>query len=97
MIQLYCMSNYVTTNIRLVEEDYLRLKEEAFKKRKSLSAIIREKVGSKKKKSSKDYSKVLLSLKTDWFTDEDYKEYKKNRMQIEKRLKKLWNEKNSSR
>ena len=48
MIQLYCMNNYVTTNIRIPEEDYLRLKEEAAKKRASLSAIIREKVSLKK-------------------------------------------------
>lgn len=48
MIQLYCMNNYVTTNIRIPEEDYLRLKEEAAKKRASLSAVIREKIGTKK-------------------------------------------------
>jgi len=43
--------NYVTTNIRISEEDYLRLKAEAAKKRKSFSAIVREKVkteGTKK-------------------------------------------------
>ena len=38
--------NYVTTNIRLSEDDYIRLKTEAAKKRKSLSAIIREKLQS---------------------------------------------------
>ncbi len=86
------MSNYVVTNIRLPEEDYLRLKEEAFKKRKSFSAIIREKVGSKKKISSKDYAKILLSLKTDWFTEKDYQEYKEIRKDMEKRIKKLWDE-----
>ena len=50
------MNNYVTTNIRLPESDYLRLKEEAAKSRKSLSAIIREKIGVKTiaKKSSKE-------------------------------------------
>lgn len=36
--------NYITTNIRLPEDDYLRLKHEAAEKRKSLSAVIREKV-----------------------------------------------------
>lgn len=41
------MNNYVTTNIRLAEEDYLRLKEEAYKKRKSFSAVIREKISGK--------------------------------------------------
>lgn len=48
IVQWYCMGNYVTTNIRLSEEDYLKLKEEAAKKRKSLSAIIREKVSTRK-------------------------------------------------
>ena len=43
MIQLYCM-NYVTTNIRLPEEDYLRLKTEAAQHRMSLSAVIRKKI-----------------------------------------------------
>lgn len=42
--------SYVTTNIRLDEEDYLKLKSEAAKKRKSLSAVIREKIRSKKKR-----------------------------------------------
>ena len=78
------MSDYVVTNIRLPEEDYLRLKEEAAKKRTSLSAVIREKV-SDKKLSREEYAKKLLTLKTDWF---DYKEYKRNRTQVEKRLKK---------
>ena len=82
------MNNYVVTNIRLPEEDYLRLKEEAARKRASLSAVIREKVGNKKI-SREEYAKKLLTLKTDWF---DYKEYKRNRKQVEKRLKKLWNE-----
>lgn len=77
VIQLYngvAMNNYVTTNIRLPEEDYLRLKEEAARKRKSLSAVIREKIGTKK--SSERYAKELLALKTDWFSDKDYTEIK---------------------
>lgn len=41
---------YITTNIRLEEEDYLALKAEAARNRKSLSAVIREKVGVKKTK-----------------------------------------------
>lgn len=45
--------NYVTTNIRLPEDDYLKLKAEAAKKRKSLSAVIREKVGVKDQTFSK--------------------------------------------
>lgn len=87
MIQWYnciTMSNFVTTNIRIPEEDYLRLKEEAVRKRKSFSAIIREKVGGKKKISSKDYAKILLSIKSDWFNAE---EVMKNRKQVEKQIK----------
>ncbi len=87
MIQWYCMSNYVVTNIRLPEEDYLRLKEEAAKKRTSFSAVIRDKVG-KKKLSREEWAKKLLTLKTDWF---DYKEFKKNRAEMEKRFKRyVW-------
>ena len=78
------MSNFVVTNIRLPEEDYLRLKEEAAKKRTSLSAVIREKVGEKKL-SREEWVKKLLTLNTDWF---DYKEFKKNRAEMEKTVKK---------
>ena len=45
--------NYVTTNIRIPEEDYLRLKAEAAKRRKSLSAIVREKISVRVKVASK--------------------------------------------
>lgn len=63
MIQLYYMSNYVTTNIRIDEEDYLRLKAEAAKKRQSLSAIVREKIGAKKRVRSKaEVTKFMAKL-----------------------------------
>lgn len=45
--------NYITTNIRLPKEDYMRLKQEAASRRKSLSAVIREKLGAKEIKRSK--------------------------------------------
>jgi len=80
------MNNFVTTNIRISEEDYLRLKEEAAKKRTSLSAIIREKIGEKK--PAKDFAKMLLTLNTDWFTEEDYNDYKRGRAQLNRRAKK---------
>lgn len=79
--------NYITTNIRLLEEDYLRLKAEAARKRVSLASVIREKVGKNKKASKKDRLQTLLNLKTDWFTEKDYQEYKKRRKEMEKRLK----------
>ena len=78
------MNNYVVTNIRLLEEDYLRLKEEAAQKRKSLSAVIRDKV-SGKKVSRKNHTRLLLSIKSDWF---DPKELERNRKQVEEQLKK---------
>lgn len=86
---MVCMSNFVVTNIRLPEEDYLRLKEEAAKKRTSLAAVIREKVGKKDKISKEDRLNMLLNLKTDWFTEKDYQEYKKIRKDMEKRLKRI--------
>lgn len=82
------MSNYVTTNIRLLEEDYLKLKEEAAKKRTSLSAVIREKVGGKKKLSREKWLKEIMTMNTDWFTEKDYREYKRNRRQVEDQIKK---------
>ena len=45
--------NFVTTNIRLPEEDYLKLKAEAAKKRRSLAAVIREKIKGKDNTFSK--------------------------------------------
>lgn len=49
MIQWYdcIIMNYITTNIRIPEEDYFRLKMEAVKKRTSLAGVIREKIQEK--------------------------------------------------
>lgn len=54
--------NYVTTNIRISEEDYLRLKGEAARKRKSFSAILRERISLKKAKP-KSPEQVIANLK----------------------------------
>lgn len=55
--------NYVTTNIRIPEEEYIKLKAEAAKKRKSLAAIVREKIGVKDKIFSKSkVEKFMLEL-----------------------------------
>lgn len=53
--------SYITTNIRFEEEEYHRLKAEAAKKRKSLSAIVREKVKTKKKNRTKKETEKLLA------------------------------------
>lgn len=50
--------NYVTTNIRIPEEDYIRLKMEAVRQRKSLAGVIREKISPKKKE--RESTKQLL-------------------------------------
>lgn len=52
--------NYVTTNIRIPEEDYLRLKAEAAKRRKSLSSVIRAKISIKKKIRSKAEAAIVM-------------------------------------
>ncbi len=93
VIQLYnCITmNYVTTNIRLPEEDYLRLKEEAAKARKSFSAIVREKVGSKKKLSREKWLKEIMTMDTSWFTEKDYQEYQKMRREEKKLADKKYN------
>lgn len=52
--------NYITTNIRLPEDDYLRLKIEAAQKRTSLSAMIREKIKVGKKATSQKHAQKLL-------------------------------------
>lgn len=55
------MSNYITTNIRIPEADYLKLKEEAAKRRKSLAAVVRDRISEKKpqKKSSEELIKKI--------------------------------------
>lgn len=53
--------NFITTNIRFPEEDYFRLKEEALKKRKSLAALIRDRVTPRKRAESAE--KILQELR----------------------------------
>lgn len=53
--------NFVTTNIRLPEEEYIKLKAEAAKKRKSLAAIIREKI-TNQSPSKTEVEKMMQDL-----------------------------------
>ena len=46
--------NWITTNIRLPEEDYMELKLTAVQKRTSVNALVREKLGIKKTASRRD-------------------------------------------
>lgn len=50
--------NYITTNIRFPEDVYMQLKAEAAQKRKSLSAVVREKVSTKPQ--AKDKAQQLI-------------------------------------
>lgn len=54
--------NYITTNIRLPEEDYLKLKTEAARKRKSLAAVIREKITTGKSLNQADIEEIMDDL-----------------------------------
>ncbi len=54
--------NYVTTNIRLPEDDYMRLKQEAAQNRKSFAAIVREKIGTKKSENT-SASEIMLETR----------------------------------
>lgn len=54
--------NFVTTNIRLPEEEYLKLKAEAAKKRKSLAAVIREKITSQKSLNQAEVEEIMNDL-----------------------------------
>lgn len=62
VIQLYhFIMNYITTNIRILEEDYMRLKREAAQKRTSLAAVIREKIrGQEAPRRSKEEVKKMM-------------------------------------
>lgn len=53
--------NYITTNIRIPEEDYFRLKQEAARRRKSLAAVVREKIGASDQGASKTKVEKLMA------------------------------------
>ena len=54
----------VITNIIIPEEDYLRLKAEAAKRRTSFSAIVREKVGvGTQKRSKAQIEKIMADVR----------------------------------
>lgn len=57
------MSNFVTTNIRIPEEDYLALKDEAARTRTSLSGVIRKKIMFQKKKRSENEIKKIYQMR----------------------------------
>lgn len=54
--------NWITTNIRFHEDQYMELKMEAARKRKSIAALVREKVGKKKVRKKKNVEAVMKEL-----------------------------------
>lgn len=52
---------YIRTVISFEEEDYYSLKQEAARKRQSLSSLVREKVGKKKKVQTISTAEKILS------------------------------------
>lgn len=54
--------NWITTNIRFPEELYMELKMEAAKKRKSVAALVREKVSGKKKITKASHKNLLREM-----------------------------------
>lgn len=57
------MSNFITTNIRIPEEDYLALKNEAARTRTSLSGVIRKKIMIQKQKRSESEIKKIYQMR----------------------------------
>jgi len=56
--------SYITANIRIPEEDYIKLKAEAYEKKKSFSAVIREKIKTDKPEDNvEDYFKSVDALR----------------------------------
>lgn len=74
MVLLYYM-NYITTNIRLAEEDYIRLKAEAAQKRKSFAEVVRQKI-TKKKSALTDRQVTTLLLELESVAEENAKSLK---------------------
>lgn len=51
--------NWITTNIRLPEDLYMDLKLKAARERKSVAAVIREKLSSEKRLNDESVKKIL--------------------------------------
>lgn len=54
--------NWITTNIRFPEDLYMELKLEAAKTRKSIAALVRERLAKKKISQKKDATAMMNNL-----------------------------------
>jgi hypothetical protein len=84
---------YITTNIRLPEEEWERLKIEAVEERKSLSEVIREKLTQDSSQKT-DLQKILRQTRGLWADDKKFALKQKKQQELErksvKKLKKSW-------
>lgn len=55
--------NWITTNLRLPEDIYMDLKMKAARERKSIAAVIREKLGAKRGSTKDNTSQLLKRMK----------------------------------
>lgn len=54
--------NWITTNIRIPEEDYMEIKLEAAHTRKSVASIIRDRISKKTKKDEVSTEKLMADM-----------------------------------
>lgn len=54
--------NWITTNLRLPEDIYMELKMKAARERKSVAAVIREKLSDEKKVGDKEGKELLQRI-----------------------------------
>lgn len=54
--------NFITTNIRIPEDVYMEIKEEAYNKKKSIGAIMRERISRKAKSQNINTEKFMKRL-----------------------------------
>ena len=82
---------YVTTNIRIPEEDWKRLKIKAVQEKKSLSKVIREKLTQDSSKKT-NFQKILSETRGLWANDKNFIKRQKKQQKLEKKaVKKLKN------
>lgn len=67
--------NWITTNIRFPEEQYMELKMEAARLRKSISAIVRERVGEVRTGEKRENTDAFMK-KLNRFAKKMAKKYK---------------------
>lgn len=54
--------NWITTNIRFPEDLYMELKMEAARRRKSVAALVREKISKKKVEKKKNVKAIMKEM-----------------------------------